>query len=59
MKTEIQKILNSKDTAVQRQLEDVLSILIKQYGVGYDCLKTLCIIKDQLSDDLETLKELN
>ena len=51
-------IIESKDLAVTNNLADVLAILIKRYGLGYDRLKTICIIKEKLEDTLNRYDRL-
>ena len=55
---EIDNIINSGDWTVKCQLKNVLFYLIAEYGLGYDILKTLSIIAENLPDDLDLLREI-
>ena len=55
---EAKEIINNKDGSIKNSIHIILSILINQYGIGYDNLKTLSIIIENLKQDLELLNEV-
>ena len=52
-------VLASRDLAVKQYVAEILAILIKRYGVGYDHLKTVCVLKEGLLTNLTELDEFN